>query len=216
MGNSLQAAQYKGVAVSRRITGADGCPSHRIENCSQRIYVRNPFPARAPRVRPPRDSDAQDGQFQRHAGELLRFLTRQVKCSELAADLRQETWLRFQRRGADEVGNLRAFLYRIARNLIIDHQRQQQARPQEEDVSVELASEQPGPEQIAGDVQQLDRLQGILEDLPAHLRQALLWNRLEGLTQKEIGQRLGVSESMAGRYILKALEHCQQKMDLMP
>ncbi|WP_416637191.1 sigma factor-like helix-turn-helix DNA-binding protein [Pseudomonas sp. OHS18] len=65
-------------------------------------------------------------------------------------------------------------------------------------------------------MQQLDRLQGILEDLPAHLRQALLWNRLEGLTQKEIGQRLGVSESMAGRYILKALEHCQQKMDLMP
>lgn len=167
-------------------------------------------------MRPPRDSDAHDGQFQRHAGELLRFLTRQVKCSELAADLRQETWLRFQRRGADEVGNLRAFLYRIARNLVIDHQRQQQARPMEEDVSVELASEQPGPEQIAGDVQQLARLQDILQDLPAHLRQALLWNRLEGLTQKEIGQRLGVSESMAGRYILKALEHCQQKMDLMP
>ncbi len=167
-------------------------------------------------MRPPRDSDTHDGQFQRHAGELLRFLTRQLKCSELAADLRQETWLRFQRRGADEVGNLRAFLYRIARNLVIDHQRQQQARPQEEDVSVELASELPGPEQIAGDVQQLARLQDILQDLPAHLRQALLWNRLEGLTQKEIGQRLGVSESMAGRYILKALEHCQQKMDLMP
>lgn len=169
-----------------------------------------------PRVRPPRDSDAQDGQFQRHAGELLRFFTRQVKCSELAADLRQETWLRFQRRGSDEVGNLRAFLYRIARNLIIDHLRQQQARPVQEDVPVELASEQPGPEQIVGDGQQLGRLQGILEDLPPHLRQALLWNRLDGLTQKEIGQRLGVSESMAGRYILKALEHCQQKMDWMP
>ena len=167
-------------------------------------------------MRPPRDSDAQDGQFQRHAGELLRFLTRQVKCSELAADLCQETWLRFQRRGADGVGNLRAFLYRIARNLVIDHRRQQQARPMEEDVSVELASELPGPEQIAGDVQQLARLQDILQDLPPHLRQALLWNRLDGLTQKEIGQRLGVSESMAGRYILKALEHCQQKMDLMP
>lgn len=169
-----------------------------------------------PRVRPPRDSDAQDGQFQRHAGELLRFFTRQVKCSELAADLRQETWLRFQRRGDNEVGNLRAFLYRIARNLIIDHLRQQQARPVQEDVSVELASEQPGPEQIVGDGQQLGRLQGILEDLPPHLCQALLWNRLDGLTQKEIGQRLGVSESMAGRYILKALEHCQQKMDWMP
>jgi RNA polymerase sigma-70 factor (ECF subfamily) len=167
------------------------------------------------RVRPPHDSDAQDGQFQRHAGELLRFFTRQVKCDELAADLRQETWLRFQRRGSGEVENLRAFLYRIARNLVIDHRRQQQARPVQESVSVDLESGQPGPEQIVEGGQQLARLEDILQDLPPHLRQALLWNRLEGLTQKQIGQRLGVSESMAGRYILKALEHCQQKMDLM-
>lgn len=167
-------------------------------------------------MRPPHDPDAQDGQFQRHAGELLRFFTRQVKCGELAADLRQETWLRFQRRGADEVGNLRAFLYRIARNLVIDHRRQQQARPLQESVSVDLESGQPGPEQIVEGGQQLARLEDILQDLPPHLRQALLWNRLEGLTQKEIGQRLGVSESMAGRYILKALEQCQQKMDVMP
>lgn len=159
------------------------------------------------------DNDPLGGQFQRHSGELLRFFTRQVKCSELAADLRQETWLRLQRGGAGEVGNLRAFLYRIARNLIIDHRRQQQARPVLECVSPELESATPGPEQVVGSAQQLARLQEILQDLPPHVRQALLWNRLDGLTQKEIGCRLGVSESMAGRYILKALEHCQQNMD---
>lgn len=165
----------------------------------------------------PSDPQSADGQFQRHSGELLRFLTRQVKCAELAADLRQETWLRFRRREpGQEIGNLRAFLYRIARNLIIDHRRQQDARPAQEEMPLELACEQPGPERVASDSQRLEQLQATLERLPEHLRQALLWNRLDGLTQREIGERLGVSESMAGRYILKALELCQEHMDSAP
>ncbi|MGE8499816.1 MAG: RNA polymerase sigma factor [Pseudomonas sp.] len=165
----------------------------------------------------PSDPQSADGQFQRHSSELLRFLTRQVKCAELAADLRQETWLRFRRRDPEqEIGNLRAFLYRIARNLIIDHRRQQETRPMQEEMSTELVSEHPGPERVASDGQRLEQLQALLQQLPPHLRQALLWNRLDGLTQREIGERLGVSESMAGRYILKALEHCQQHMDIAP
>ncbi len=162
----------------------------------------------------PTDPHSADDQFQRHSGELLRFFRRQLKCAELAADLRQEAWLRFSRREqGEEIGNLRAFLYRIARNLIIDHHRQQDARPTQEVVNEELESEQPGPEQIAAGSQGVARLQQVLQGLPEHLRQALLWNRLDGLTQREIGERLGVSESMAGRYILKALEYCQQHMD---
>lgn len=165
---------------------------------------------------PPIDPHSADGQLQRHSGELLRFLTRQVKCVELAADLRQETWLRFVRSEQGEVGNLRALLYRIARNLIIDHRRQQDARPPQETVDGEYACAQPGPEEAASGSERLAQLQVVMQGLPPHLRQALLWNRLDGLTQREIGERLGVSESMAGRYILKALEYCQQHMDTTP
>lgn len=166
---------------------------------------------------PPPDPSSVDGQFESHSAELLRFLTRRVKCAELAADLRQETWLRFRRReSGEEIGNLRAFLYRIARNLIIDHRRQQESRPIEEEISTELVSAQPCPERAASDAQRLELLQRVVQDLPPHLRQALLWNRLDGMTQREIGERLGVSESMAGRYILKALEYCQQQMDPQP
>ncbi len=164
-------------------------------------------------VSSPSDSPSPDGQFQRHAGELLRFLTRQLNCSELAADLRQETWLRFRRAQPGEIGNLRAFLYRIARNLVIDHRRQLDARAPQEPMDEQLESPIPGPERYASGSQQLAQLHALLQELPPHVRKALLWNRLDGLTQREIGERLGVSESMAGRYILRALEYCQSRMD---
>lgn len=164
----------------------------------------------------PVDPQPPEELFRRHSGELLRFFTRQTRCSELAADLRQETWLRLQGRPTEEIGNVRAFLYRIARNLLIDHHRQQQSRPQLTLLDETLESELPEPEQATEDSRRLARLQTLMEELPEHLRQALLWNRLDGMTQREIGERLGVSESMAGRYILKALEYCQERMDEQP
>jgi len=167
-------------------------------------------------VSPPRDPSSSEELFRRHSGELLRFFVRQTRCSELAADLRQETWLRLQGRRAEEIGNVRAFLYRVARNLLIDHHRQQLVRPQWAPIDETLESDVPEPERATEDSRRLARLQGLMQELPEHLRQALLWNRLDGLTQREIGERLGVSESMAGRYILKALEYCQERMDESP
>ena len=111
---------------------------------------------------------------------------------------------------------MRAFLYRVARNLLIDHHRQQLVRPQSAPIDETLESDVPEPERATEDSRRLARLQGLMQELPEHLRQALLWNRLDGLTQREIGERLGVSESMAGRYILKALEYCQERMDESP
>jgi RNA polymerase sigma-70 factor (ECF subfamily) len=168
---------------------------------------------REPSVSTPVDPQPPEELFRRHSSELLRFFTRQTRCSELAADLRQETWLRLQGRPAGEIGNVRAFLYRIARNLLIDHHRQQRIRPQLAPLDETLESELPDPERATEESRRLASLQTLMHELPEHLRQALLWNRLDGLTQREIGERLGVSESMAGRYILKALEYCQERMD---
>ncbi len=48
-----------------------------------------------------------------------------------------------------------------------------------------------------------------LLQLPPKARQALLLNRVEGLTQRQVAQRLGVSESMVAKYIGQALRHCR-------
>lgn len=54
--------------------------------------------------------------YQRHRNELLAFLTRRVRCRETARDLLQDAFVRLLHSEHGQVGNLRAFLYRIANN----------------------------------------------------------------------------------------------------
>lgn len=157
-----------------------------------------------------------DDLFQQHAPELSGFFHRRLGSPDQAADLCQEVYLRLRRlERAGDVSALRdprAFLFRIARNLLIDHLRQQRARPATvalHDPDLRLESDAPTPEAAASSAQTLAGVQAALTELPDHVRQALLWHRLEGLSQREIGTRLGVSERMAGKYITRALSHCR-------
>lgn len=157
-----------------------------------------------------------DDLFQQHAPELSGFFHRRLGSPDQAADLCQEVYLRLRRlERAGDVAALRdprAFLFRIARNLLIDHLRQQRARPATvalHDPDLRLESAAPTPEAAASSAQTLAGVQAALTELPDHVRQALLWHRLEGLSQREIGTRLGVSERMAGKYISRALSHCR-------
>ncbi|MEJ0037923.1 MAG: sigma-70 family RNA polymerase sigma factor [Gammaproteobacteria bacterium] len=161
------------------------------------------------------------GNGSEHADELLGFLRRRVKSSHDAADLRQEVYLRlYQVRKTGQVGSLRAYLYRIARNLLVDVRRQQTVERRLFDTDAAAAANEsvlcpePGPEAVATGAEELELLRGALAELQPALRDALLWYRLEGLTLREIGARLGVSESMASRYVNKALAHCELRLGM--
>lgn len=69
--------------------------------------------------------------FKAHAGELRSFFYRHLKNTETAAELAQETYLRVLRQPPREpVLNVRGFIFRIVRNLIIDHARSRETRDQ--------------------------------------------------------------------------------------
>ena len=66
--------------------------------------------------------------FTEHRDALLRFLSRRLDNAALAEDLTQETWLRAASSqalapGAAAIANPRSYLFRIASNLALDHQR---------------------------------------------------------------------------------------------
>lgn len=153
------------------------------------------------------------------AEDLLRFLTGRVKCQEAAADLAQETFLRFRQFiQATPPDNARALAFSIAVNLATDYQRKAKVRSNymveiDPDLLTETqASTAPGPEQIAISRQRLKQFHDALDGLPANYRSAFLLHNIDGLTCPEIAACLGIAESTVYKYLAKTISHCRNRL----
>jgi RNA polymerase sigma factor (sigma-70 family) len=149
-----------------------------------------------------------------HSKELMRFLRNRVGSVDDASDLHQETFVRLARGSSAPIADLRAYLFRVARNLSEDFLRSERRRRGRfvDELKDDIASDQPNPEQIVLGMDQMRELRAALASLPERQRLALLLYRLEGMPLREIGVRLKVSESMASRYVAKALRHCALRL----
>lgn len=128
--------------------------------------------------------------------ELLTFFERRVDPAT-AQDLRQETFVRLltglERLRDDE--RVAAYAHRVARNLVVDHYRGR--RPTVEWTAEHAPAPPPPPadETVAAEVARWLPL--FIGGLDAPTRAALELAELEGLTQREVAERLGLSLSGA-------------------
>ncbi|MDN7144237.1 RNA polymerase sigma factor [Pseudomonas sp. JQ170] len=146
--------------------------------------------------------------YQRHRSELLAFLTRRVRCRETALDLLQDAFVRLMHSERGQVGNLRAFLYRIANNLSIDHARRTQVRGVNDEQALGLLLNETSPERSAVAGNTLDHLERLIDGLPSPTREVFLLARVEQLSYKDIAARLGLDPRAVERHLNKALSHC--------
>ncbi len=137
-----------------------------------------------------------------------------------ADDIAQESWLRVaatMRAGKDApIVNLRAYLFRIARNLIIDHRRREAAKPwTDTDDAVLAAAPDPRPDPEAALVtrSELARMDRIMAAMPVKPREVFRLSRIEGLSFAEIGRRLGVSRQTVHEHMSRALLAIQLAAD---
>ncbi|WP_263143676.1 sigma-70 family RNA polymerase sigma factor [Pseudomonas alcaligenes] len=147
-----------------------------------------------------------------HYADLLRFLARRLGDRQRAADVAQDTWLRLaDHPNENDVLDPRAYLFRVAGNLAIDNLRREGRLAElhvEATAADELCDPLATPESHVLAHESLELLDAALDQLPVNARTALLLNRLDGLTHAQIARRLGVSESMVGKYIVQAMRHC--------
>lgn len=167
-------------------------------------------------------ADDLDRLFRLYQRDLQNIAYRRLGDRELAADLTQDTFVRYaglgQQQQTDGILNPRFFLIRVLGNLIIDLARgrkRQGSAVALSDVEDELLDPRPGPEQLFELRQQLQCLHQALGELPENCRSALLLNRIDGLGHQAIAERLGVSPSMVSKYIMRALRHCARSLELM-
>lgn len=154
--------------------------------------------------------------FAEHRDALQRFLMRKLGNLALAEDLTQETWLRAARAdGTASLGSPRGYLFRIAANLALDHQRHLAYGIEIEagdDMVRAIADPRPSPEEATLQRAELNRLVGVVATLSPRCREVFILCRFEGLTQGEAAARLGISKNTVATHMVHALSTIERVM----
>ena len=136
---------------------------------------------------------------------LSTFIHKHIADTADVDDVLQEVFVKIHTHIASlrDEEKLQSWVYQIARNAIMDHYRQQR-RSQ----SLAIVQETEENDSVFDDaVHELAPcIREMVEQLPEKYRQALLLTEYEGLTQKELSVRLGISFSGAKSRVQRARE----------
>lgn len=144
------------------------------------------------------------------ADQLGGFLRARVASETEAEDLRQEVFLKLQKQleAQRTIHNLGAWLYRAARNSVIDHYR---TRKPSEPVDETLPSETPSTDPELAPL--MASFRRMIHALPDGYREAVILADLEELPHKEVAQRLGIGLSAAKSRILRGRAMLRESLD---
>lgn len=150
--------------------------------------------------------------------QLQQFLTRRVQCCDTAADLLHEVYLRLPHLNPPPKteSEVRAWLYRVAGNLSIDHVRSERRHAlllERYCGDKSEADETAAPDRTAMYREEIERVQALLAQLPPRCAHILRLHRLDGLTYAEVGERLGVSKSLVEKEMARILNHLRTALD---
>lgn len=135
---------------------------------------------------------------------LMAVACRYVDSPAVAEELVQESWLRWHAKEY-KPDQIRPILLQIVRNLSIDWLRRQKTERVGLAELLERSDDVPDTERVVIARQELRCVIRALQRLPKKTLKAFRWRRLEHLTYKDIGRRLGVSEAGAYRLVADAL-----------
>ena len=152
--------------------------------------------------------------FDRYADELFRHAFYRVSDRERAVDLVQDTYLRaYAYAKNDDIREIRAFLYRTLRNLIIDEYRKKKsysldALLENEDGNTETLLPVDETNTLLAAMERFDGGQALekISELSPDYGEVLMLRYVDGLTPSEIAERIDVSENLVSVRIHRALK----------
>ena len=154
------------------------------------------------------DNNAFDQLLKRHKARLFNFILSMVKDSDLADDIFQETFVKaivtIRQGRYNDQGKFIAWIYRIARNLIIDSYRQDKVENQlstDDENGGNLLNRSEFSEGTVEDtligMQIEEDLRALVTELPESQRQVVDMRFYQNLSFKEIAALTGVSINTA-------------------
>ena len=164
------------------------------------------------------DRDAFADLVDRHKDAVVTYLTRLTGSRDRAEDLAQESFLRlFRFAGAySEQGYLRAYLYRIATNLVRSEERRERRlrllMPFLSRAAGEDYAEPAAPSGLLR--QELHReVSAAVATLPLRYRMPLVLHEIEGWSYVDIAQEIGCREGTVKSRVHRGRQQLKQKLD---
>lgn len=140
---------------------------------------------------------------------LERYLRRNWRHADEIADLRQEVYARvFDACAAGRPDSAQAFVLATARNLLVDRARRDQIVDIETFADMdELVPtvDELSPERHLAARSELRLLQRAMSLLPERCREAVELRKIEGLSQREVAARMGISETTVDKHLSKGV-----------
>lgn len=162
------------------------------------------------------DKEAFEKLFRRYYSDLHRFLWGYVKNSQIAEDLVQEVFVRVweNRDTLNPEKKIKTYIYKIGRNIAIDYVRHKKVEREWEKEKKALHSVSTLDKKIDDQLHKkfmLAEVRKAIEDLPEKRRLVFILSRYEGMTYKEIAEKLDISVNTVDTQICRALKTLRDK-----
>lgn len=146
-----------------------------------------------------------------HRAALLRFLAARRAAPDEAEDILQDLFVKLGAVGAGPISEPRAYLYRMAANLLLDQRRAAGRRGAREQAWVEArqapdpaVDDRPSAEEALIARERLALVAGALAALPERTATIFHRYRIDGVAQRDIAAELGISLSAVEKHIQTA------------
>jgi len=153
-------------------------------------------------------------QVQAHESSLRSYLHGSFPCVRDIDDVVQESYLRiWKARAVRPIQSAKAFLFKVARHVVVDLLRRRGNSPLDAvgDMNALLViDEKPSPAEALNAQEKLDLLADAVMALPARCREIVLLRKIQGIPQKEVAARLGLSERTVENHCRLGVKRCEE------
>jgi RNA polymerase sigma factor (sigma-70 family) len=151
-----------------------------------------------------------------HDSQLKAYLRGSFPAVHDVEDVVQESYLRLWRaRATQPILNAKAFLFRVARNVTLDLLRHGRRSPIDVVGDLEALSvieDKPGVADQVSTAEKLTLLAEAIATLPPRGRELIMLCKLKGLSHRQAGEQLGITEKTVDEHVSRALKRLGQEL----
>ncbi len=154
--------------------------------------------------------------YDENIAKIYRFIYLKVNSKDIAEDLCSETFTKAWQvfKSNKTIENPQAFLYQIARNLVIDHYREKGRTQVVSPDSVEITDPAVNLEQAAFVNLEMDNVKAALVGLRNDYQEIIIWHYVNEYSVPELSLMMGKTEGAVRVQLHRALKALKDKMEV--